>query len=198
MRNSRQRARAASLASALLILALGLTPAASAADHLDSPAVSAKGAADITDLYVFSAQSGNATVFVLGVNPGAGVLPNSGETFGTAIDYWIKVDTDADLKPDIKYLYRFGAPNEGLPCSGVRVSYVACVNRREPGVETVIANSQRHVADAGQKPLVEIDAAVLHPERIKAALLFVLGPVGIGQEPCRHVRSCRRRCCPDK
>jgi len=111
MRISRQRARAASLASALLILTLGLTPVVNAADHLDSPAVAAQGAADITDLYVFSALNGSATVFVLGVNPGAGVLPNSGETFGTGIDYWIKVDTNGDLKPDIKYLYRFGAPN---------------------------------------------------------------------------------------
>ena len=111
MRIPRQRARAASLAVALLILTLGLTPVVNGADHLDSPAVSAQGAADITDLYVFSAASGNATVFVLGINPGAGVLPNSGETFGTGIDYLIKVDTDGDLKPDIKYRYRFGAPN---------------------------------------------------------------------------------------
>lgn len=111
MRIPRQRARAASLASALLILSLGLTPVVNAADHLDSPAVAAQGSVDITDLYVFSAKHGNATVFILGVNPGAGALPNSGETFGTGVDYWIKVDTNGDLKPDIKYLYRFGAPN---------------------------------------------------------------------------------------
>src|SRR5688572_16683340 len=111
MRNPRQRATAASFASALLILALGLSPATFAADHLDSPAVSAKGAVDITDLYVFSGLAGNTTVFVLGVNPGAGVLANSGTTFGPGVTYKIKVDTDGDLKPNVRYKFRFGNPN---------------------------------------------------------------------------------------
>jgi hypothetical protein len=111
MRNSRQRAKAASIASALLILTLGLTPAVSGADHLDSPAVSAQGSVDITDIYAFSANGGNSTVFIVGVNPGAGALPNSGETFGPGVDYHIKVDTNGDLKPDVRYRYRFGQPN---------------------------------------------------------------------------------------
>jgi Domain of unknown function (DUF4331) len=110
MRNSRKRATAASIASAMLILTLGLTPAVSGADHLDSPAVSAQGSVDITDLYAFS-KNGNSTVFIVGVNPGAGALPNSGETFGTGVDYKIKIDTNGDLKPDITYRYRFGQPN---------------------------------------------------------------------------------------
>lgn len=110
MRNPRQRATAASIASALLILTLGLTPAVSGADHLDAPAVSAQGSVDITDVYTFSASGGNATVFIVGVNPGAGALPNSGETFGPGVDYKIKVDTNGDLKPDITYRYRFGSP----------------------------------------------------------------------------------------
>lgn len=111
MRTSRQRAAAASLASSLLILALGLTPVTSAADHLDSPAVAGQGSADITDLYVFSGPAAHATVFILGVNPGAGALANSGTTFGPGVTYTIKVDTDGDLKPDIRYKYRFGQPN---------------------------------------------------------------------------------------
>jgi hypothetical protein len=110
MRNSRQRATAASIASALLILTLGLTPAVSGADHLDAPAVSAQGSVDITDIYAFSAKGGNATVFIVGVNPGAGALPNSGTTFGPGVDYKIKVDTNGDLKPDVTYRYRFGSP----------------------------------------------------------------------------------------
>ena len=109
MRISRQRV--ASLASALLILTFGLTPAVNAADHLDSPAVAAQGSVDITDLYVFSAAGGNATTFILGVNPGAGALPNSGTTFGPGVEYRIKVDTNGDLNPDITYLYKFGTPN---------------------------------------------------------------------------------------
>ena len=111
MRNTRQRATAASIASALLILTLGLTPAVSGADHLDSPAVSAQGSVDITDIYAFSANNGNSTVFIVGVNPGAGALPNSGTTFGPGVDYRIKVDTNGDLKPDVTYRYKFGQPN---------------------------------------------------------------------------------------
>ncbi|HEY8135165.1 MAG TPA: DUF4331 family protein [Candidatus Limnocylindrales bacterium] len=111
MRNSRQRAMAASIASALLILTLGLTPVVSGADHLDAPAVAAQGSVDITDIYTFSANNGNSTVFIVGVNPGAGALPNSGETFGPGVDYKIKVDTNGDLKPDVTYRYRFGTPN---------------------------------------------------------------------------------------
>jgi hypothetical protein len=111
MRSSRKRAGAASIASSLIILSLGLSPAVSGADHLDSPIVSSKGASDITDIYVFSGPGGNGTVFVVGVNPGAGVLPNSGTTFGSKIDYLIKVDTDGDAKADIKYKYNFSKPD---------------------------------------------------------------------------------------
>jgi hypothetical protein len=109
MRITRQRA--ASMASALLILTFGLAPVVDAADHLDSPAVAAQGSVDITDLYVFSTNNDNATAFILGVNPGAGALPNSGTTFGPGVEYRIKVDTNGDLNPDITYLYKFGAPN---------------------------------------------------------------------------------------
>jgi hypothetical protein len=108
MREPRKRTRAASLASTLLILSLGLVPITNAADHLDSPQVASKGATDITDVYAFSGPGGHGTVFVVGINPGAGVLPNSGTTFGTKIDYMIKIDTDGDARPDIKYMYRFG------------------------------------------------------------------------------------------
>jgi hypothetical protein len=111
MREQRRRARAASLASTLLILTFGLVPVTNAADHLDSPLVASNGATDITDVYAFSGPAGEATIFVVGINPGAGVLPNSGTTFGTKIDYLIKIDTDGDARPDIKYLYRFGKAN---------------------------------------------------------------------------------------
>ena len=48
---------------------------------------------------------------MLGVNPGAGALPNSRTTFGPKINYLIKVDTNGDAKADIKYMYKFGKPN---------------------------------------------------------------------------------------
>lgn len=120
MRDQRRRARLASLVSTALILSLGLVPAASAADHLDSPVVSANGARDINDLYAFSTPNGNKTVIVVTVNPGAGVLSNSGTTFGSNIDYYIKVDTNGDLRPDVKYLYRFGQPN-GMGVQSLKV-----------------------------------------------------------------------------
>src|SRR5438874_101824 len=107
MRESR-RAGVASLASTLLILSLGLAPTTLAADHLDSPAVQANGAVDITDIYVFSVKSGNSTAFILNVNPGAGALPNSGTTFGPGVNYNFKIDTNGDLVPDITYTYKFG------------------------------------------------------------------------------------------
>jgi uncharacterized protein DUF4331 len=114
MRDQRTRAASASIASSLLILALGLVPAANAADHLDSPGVANNGAADITDLYAFSTANGNKTVLVLNVNPGAGALPQSGTTFGPGIQYNIKIDTNGDYKPDVTYMARFGAPSHGV------------------------------------------------------------------------------------
>lgn len=112
MREQRGRARAASLVSTLMILSLGLVPTAvNAADHLDSPGVTNNGAVDITDLYAFSSNGGTKTVFIIGVNPGAGALPNSGTTFGPGVDYSLKIDTNADLRPDITYKFKFGQPN---------------------------------------------------------------------------------------
>jgi len=111
MRDQRRRAMTASIASSLLILSLGLVPTINAADHLDAPGVANNGAADITDLYAFSTSNGRKTVFVLNVNPGAGVLAQSGTTFGSGIKYSIKVDTNGDYKPDVTYMFRFGSAN---------------------------------------------------------------------------------------
>ena len=111
MRFQRSRAVTASIASSMLILSLGLTPTINAADHLDGPGVANNGAADITDFYEFSTANGQKTVFVLNVNPGAGVLAQSGTTFGPGVQYKIKIDTNGDYKPDVTYMARFGSPN---------------------------------------------------------------------------------------
>ena len=111
MRIARRRATSASLTSSLLILTFGLVPVTNGADHLDSPRVSQNGAVDITDIYAFSTPTGNKSVFIIGVNPGAGVLENSGTTFGSNVDYLLKIDTNGDLRPDVTYKWRFGAPN---------------------------------------------------------------------------------------
>jgi hypothetical protein len=113
MRDLRKRGIAASVASSLMILSLGLVPTINAADHLDGPGVANNGAADITDLYAFSTANGSKTVFVLGVNPGAGALAQSGTTFGAGIKYNINIDTNGDYKPDVTYTYRFGYPSHG-------------------------------------------------------------------------------------
>ena len=51
---------------------------------------------------------------MLDVNPGAGVLAQSGTTFGSGIKYNIKVDWNGDTKPDVVYTYRFGNPSGGV------------------------------------------------------------------------------------
>lgn len=105
--------RLASIASAAVILAVGLAPlGVQAADHLDSPSVSAMGAADLTDVYAF-AVGGERSVLIANVNPGAGALPNSTINFGSGVQYNITVDTNSNAHPDVTYQLRFGAPSGG-------------------------------------------------------------------------------------
>ncbi len=106
--------RLASVASAAVILAVGLAPlGVQAADHLDSPTVSAMGAADLTDLYAFSTNDRQRSVLIANANPGAGALPNSTVYFGTGVQYNITVDTNGDTTPDVTYTLRFGSPSGG-------------------------------------------------------------------------------------
>lgn len=114
MREQRKRGVAVSVASSLMILSLGLVPTINAADHLDGPGVANNGAADITDIYAFSTDNHQKTVLVLNVNPGAGALPQSGTTFGTGVQYNLKVDTNGDFKPDVTYMAKFGSPSHGV------------------------------------------------------------------------------------
>jgi len=106
--------RLASVASAAVILAVGLAPiGAQAADHLDSPTISTMGAADLTDVYAFSTHDKQRSILIANVNPGAGALPNSTNFFGSGVRYEITVDTDGDATPDVTYALRFGSPNGG-------------------------------------------------------------------------------------
>jgi hypothetical protein len=152
MRFQRKRARAASLASSLLILTFGLAPISNAADHLDSPLVSGNGAADITDVYAFSGRGGNGTILVVGVNPGAGVLPNSGTTFGSNIDYTIRVDTDLDAHADVVYKYKFGSPN-GMGVQNYDVwQNGTWIGKGKTGSDTWLAGGGRTTADLFDDP----------------------------------------------
>ena len=108
------KSRLASIASAAVILAVGLAPlGVAAADHLDSPTVSSMGAADLTDVYAYSMSNKTHSVLIANVNPGAGALPNSTVYFGSGVQYYITVDTNADASPDVTYYLRFGAPSGG-------------------------------------------------------------------------------------
>ena len=114
--------RLASVASAAVILAVGLAPlGVGAADHLDSPTVSASGATDLTDVYAYSSNDSKKTMLIANVNPGAGALPNSTTSFGTGVQYNITVDTNGDAVPEITYLVRFTAPVDPGSGQGVTI-----------------------------------------------------------------------------
>jgi hypothetical protein len=74
----------------------------------------------------------------------------------------------------------FGAPHEALPVPWVGVANLFRVCIREPGIETVVAHAQGNVADVWQQPLIDVDAAGLHSERIKTVLFSIFGPFRAG------------------
>jgi hypothetical protein len=112
------------LAVAGLTLALGGAPLlASAADHLDAPALggltnssgdfaphSDHGDRDINDVYAFEGSDASRTALVMTTNPAIDLF---GGQFGTNVRYAIKVDTNGNASPDIAYVWRFGAVDGG-------------------------------------------------------------------------------------
>jgi Domain of unknown function (DUF4331) len=112
------------VAAAALTLALGGAPLlVTGADHLDAPALggltnmggdfaphSDHGDRDINDVYVFEGEMAKRTVLAMTTNPAVNLF---GGAFGPNVRYIINVDTDGDVKPDIKYVWRFGADGDG-------------------------------------------------------------------------------------
>jgi uncharacterized protein DUF4331 len=112
------------VAAAALTLALGGAPLlVTGADHLDAPALggltdmggdfaphSDHGDRDINDVYVFEGSMAKRTVLAMTTNPAVNLF---GGSFGRNVRYIINVDTDGDVKPDIKYVWRFGAEGDG-------------------------------------------------------------------------------------
>ena len=104
--------------AALVVLTIGAAPfLASAADHLDAPALggtvvagqfaphSEHGDRDINDLYVFKApDASNRTASALTVNPAINLF---GGNFGTNVRYVLNIDTNGDLAADLAYVARF-------------------------------------------------------------------------------------------
>jgi hypothetical protein len=111
------------VAAAALTLALGGAPLlVTGADHLDAPALggltnmggdfaphSEHGDRDINDVYVFEGSMAKRTVLAMTTNPAINLF---GGNFGRNVRYIINVDTDGDVKPDIKYVWRFGAEGD--------------------------------------------------------------------------------------
>lgn len=91
---------------------------AGAADHLDGPMAASDGRVDINDVYVFHPgapgnQDLSRTVFVMTVNPGAGVI--SGTDFHPNATYEFKLDYDGDAVADASIQTRFtGVTNRGV------------------------------------------------------------------------------------
>ena len=115
------------LAAAGLTLVLGGAPLlASAADHLDAPALgglsqagafdphSEHGDRDINDVYVFDGSNASRTVLVMTTNPAIDLF---GGSFGTDVRYILNVDRNGDAVQDMAYVWRFG------PVSGGAQSY---------------------------------------------------------------------------
>lgn len=112
------------VAAAALTLALGGAPLlVTGADHLDAPALggltnmggdfaphSDHGDRDINDVYVFEGSMAKRTVLAMTTNPAVNLF---GGSFGQNVRYVINVDTDGDVQPDIKYVWRFGAEGDG-------------------------------------------------------------------------------------
>lgn len=76
-------------------------------DHFDSD----DSRTDITDLYVFpSPAGGDRSVLILDFNPDANAQEVS---FDPAASYELKIDTDADLEPDVAFHVLFAASPDG-------------------------------------------------------------------------------------
>lgn len=111
------------LAAAGLTLVLGGAPLlASAADHLDAPALgglsqagafdphSEHGDRDINDVFVFDGSNASRTVLAMTTNPAINLF---GGAFGTNVRYIINVDRNGDAVQDLAYVWRFGPVSAG-------------------------------------------------------------------------------------
>ena len=102
--------------AAALSACLSTTVVLQAADHLDSPSVSADGRLDINDLYAFQSPENAAnTVIIVTVNPRAGVLPNSPGTLNSRGIYNIHIDNDGDAREDVSFKFYFSRARGNRP-----------------------------------------------------------------------------------
>lgn len=90
------------IAAFSLVMTILVMSPAFAADHLDSPSVTADGTLDINDLYAFQSPANSEnTVIVVTVNPAAGVLSPS--RFNSRSTYEINIDNNGDAVADVRF-----------------------------------------------------------------------------------------------
>ena len=112
---------------------LSLAEPCRGADHLDSPSVSEDGRLDINDVYAFqSPDNPENTVFVMTVNPLAGVL--SDVTFHPNATYEFNIDTDGDAKANFTLEVLFSRPfRDGVQLVFLQVTFRSRFNGRKLG-----------------------------------------------------------------
>jgi uncharacterized protein DUF4331 len=84
-----------------------------AADHLDAPSLTSPGGdprLDINDVYAFQSPADSSNVvFIITVNPLAGIVGST--TFRSGASYDLKIDTNGDAREDVTYKVTFSPPN---------------------------------------------------------------------------------------
>jgi hypothetical protein len=106
----------------MALLAIGLAAGnIGAADHLDAPLVQKDGRTDINDVYAFQSPTNpDNTVFIMTVNPLAGVL--SPITFADGANYEFLVDKDGDARRDTTIRFNFKTGKSGQQAISIRVT----------------------------------------------------------------------------
>ena len=95
------------------VVATGLVEEADSADHLDAPGLTSPrgdGRLDINDIYAFqSPTDASKTVFIMTVNPAAGVLSPTEFKPGGDAGYELRIDNDGDAIEDKILRFNFSA-----------------------------------------------------------------------------------------
>lgn len=91
-----------------LLLALGITVGAQAADHREAPLIIFDRPADIADIYVFhNPDNLNNVVLVMTVNPFIATSDNTSNNFSPDVAYRFKIDNTGDAVADEEVNIRF-------------------------------------------------------------------------------------------
>jgi Domain of unknown function (DUF4331) len=71
--------------------------------HFSSPAAKEDGRLNLTDLFIFQGSKPDTTVFIMNVGPDAGIDKSSPISLHPDAIYNLNIDTDGDLKEDIRF-----------------------------------------------------------------------------------------------